>query len=155
MWDSGYVETERFDAEWWFGISGLIAGPARGIIWYSPALLLAIPSAKLFWRQARPVFLFCVTLSLLYVLLYGKWYMWHGGYSWGPRFLAPILPFLALLTGPIIEQTFVHRAGGLIGAFRHLGFGLVFRGRAMAGPADPLWLCARLYSRHLHTPLCA
>jgi hypothetical protein len=113
VWDSGYVETERFDAEWWFGISGLLLGPARGIIWYSPVLLLAIPSARLFWQQARNVFIFCVAISLLYVLLYGKWYMWHGGYSWGPRFLAPVLPFLALLTGPALEQVIVHRAGGI------------------------------------------
>lgn len=114
VWESGYVETERFDAEWWFGIAGLIAGPSRGIIWYSPILLLAIPSARRFWRQARAVFLFCVTISLLYVLLYGKWYMWHGGYSWGPRFLAPILPFLALLIGPSLEQVIVHKVGGLL-----------------------------------------
>ncbi len=114
VWDSGYVGTERFDAEWWFGIAGLLAGPARGIIWYSPALLLAIPSARLFWQKARPTFLFCITISLLYVLLYGKWYMWHGGYSWGPRFLAPILPFLSLLTGPILERVFVEGAGGFL-----------------------------------------
>jgi hypothetical protein len=114
VWDSGYVETERFDAEWWFGVSGLIAGPARGIIWYSPVLLLAIPSARLFWRQARPVFIFAAAISLLYVLLYGKWYMWHGGYSWGPRFLAPIVPFLTLLTGPILERVIVHNAGGIL-----------------------------------------
>jgi hypothetical protein len=116
VWESGYVETEQFNAEWWFGVAGLIAGPARGMIWYSPVLLLAIPSARLFWRQAREVFLFCVAFSLLYVLLYGKWYMWHGGYSWGPRFLAPILPFAALLTGPALERVIVHRAGGVAAA---------------------------------------
>ena len=113
IWDSGYVETEQFNAEWWFGVSGLIAGPGRGIIWYSPALLLAIPSARPFWRQARYVFIFCISISFLYILLYGKWYMWHGGYSWGPRFLAPILPFLSLLTGPILDQVITHRAGGI------------------------------------------
>jgi hypothetical protein len=100
LWESGYVETERFDGVWWFGIVGLIAGPARGLIWYSPVLLLAIPSTRWFWHKARHILLFCLGLSLLYILIYGKWYMWHGGYSWGPRFLVPILPFLALLTGP-------------------------------------------------------
>ncbi len=114
VWDSGYVETERFDALWWFGIAGLIAGPSRGMFWYSPILLLAIPGAHLFWRQARAVFLFCVAISLLYVLIYGKWYMWHGGYSWGPRFLVPILPFMALLTGPILQRIFVQGAGGVL-----------------------------------------
>jgi hypothetical protein len=114
VWDSGYVETERFNALWWFGVGGLIGGPARGLIWYSPALLLAIPSARLFWRTARPVFIFCVAISLLYILVYGKWYMWHGGYSWGPRFLVPILPFLALLTGPILDRIILYNAGGLL-----------------------------------------
>lgn len=114
IWDAGYVETERFDAVWWFGVSGLLAGPARGFFWYSPALLLAIPSAGWFWRQARPVFLFCVGISLLYVLIYGKWYMWHGGYSWGPRFLIPTLPFLALLVGPVWQQVMGARSGNLL-----------------------------------------
>ena len=53
IWDSGYVETERFSAVWGFGIAGLLAGPARGLIWYSPILLLAIPGARWFWRNAR------------------------------------------------------------------------------------------------------
>ncbi len=113
VWDSGYVETERFDGVWWFGIVGLIAGPARGLIWYSPALLLAVPGARWFWRKARPVLLFCLGLSLLYVLIYGKWYMWHGGYSWGPRFLVPTLPFLALLTGPAWEKFGVQSGAAL------------------------------------------
>lgn len=109
VWDSGYVETERFNGVWWFGIAGLLAGPSRGLIWYSPTLLLAIGGAGWFWRRARAVLLGCVALALIYVLLYGKWYMWHGGYSWGPRFLVPTLPFLALLTGPVWESFFIHK----------------------------------------------
>jgi hypothetical protein len=115
IWDSGYVETERFDAVWWFGVAGLLAGPARGLIWYSPILLLAIPGVVWFWRNARPVLFFCLALSALYVAVYGKWYMWHGGYSWGPRFLVPILPFLALLTGPVWQAWVVERRGGIVG----------------------------------------
>ncbi len=62
MWDSGYVETERFNAVWLFGISGLLVGPGRGLIWYSPALLLAVFGAVWFWRRERLVFIFALAL---------------------------------------------------------------------------------------------
>ncbi len=104
---SGYVETERFNAVWWFGVSGLLVGPARGLFWYSPILLLAIPGAVWFWRHARMTLYFVLAFFVIYVLFYGKWYMWHGGYSWGPRFIVPTLPFLALLAGPAIEKWLV------------------------------------------------
>ncbi|MCX6044900.1 MAG: hypothetical protein NT075_07285 [Chloroflexi bacterium] len=111
IWDSGYVASESFSANWLMGISGLTLGPARGLIWYSPALLLGIFGVSWFWKQARWVLGVALSISLIYVLLYGKWYMWHGGYSWGPRFLAPVLPFLALFVGPTWEQLVIrHQA---------------------------------------------
>jgi len=92
-----------------------VAGPARGLIWYSPILLLAIFGAVWFWRRERLVFIFSLAMVVLYVLLYGKWYMWHGGYSWGPRFLVPIVPFLALLSGPALDSWFVRGKAGILG----------------------------------------
>ena len=99
VFSTGYAETERFDALWWFGLFGLIFGPARGLIWYSPVLLLAVPGAIWFWRNEQRVFWLGSAIVVTYVMLYGKWYMWHGGYSWGPRFLVPLMPFLALFAG--------------------------------------------------------
>lgn len=53
IWDSGYVESESFSGNWLAGIFGLTVGPARGLIWYNPILLLAIPGVIWFWRHAR------------------------------------------------------------------------------------------------------
>ena len=99
IFETGYAETERFDALWWFGVAGMLVGPGRGIIWYSPILLLAIPGGVWFWRNERRIFWLIITIFVTYVLLYGKWYMWHGGHSWGPRFLVPMMPFLSLMAG--------------------------------------------------------
>ena len=114
IWDAGYVETETFSANWLVGVSGLLVGPARGLLWYSPVLILAVPGAVAFWRRdrskARWLLLASGAVALVYVALYGKWYMWHGGYSWGPRFLVPLLPLLALWTGPVWRRLIAGRS---------------------------------------------
>ncbi len=100
IWDTGYVESETFSANWLFGLFGLTVGPARGVIWYNPILLLAIPGAVWFWRHQRRILILTLALVAIYFAVYAKWYMWHGGYSWGARFIVPTLPFLTLLAAP-------------------------------------------------------
>ena len=115
IWDTGYVETETFSANWLFGIFGLTVGPARGVIWYNPILLLAIPGAFWFWRHQRRILILTLALVAVYFAVYAKWYMWHGGYSWGARFIVPMLPFLTLLAAPAWKMLMSDRKLGWLG----------------------------------------
>lgn len=121
LFESGYLEVEAFNGDWAFGIFGLLFSPARGLLWYAPVLLLAGAGVGWYWRRIRWLALLALGLAGLYVAVYGKWFMWHGGFSWGPRFLLPVVPFLALLTAPAWHRLLVEnrwgRLGGGAGAF--------------------------------------
>ena len=102
--NSGYLPEESFSGIWWQGIAGLLISPGRGLFLYAPVLLIALPAAPIFFRQHRPEAILAGAIIVAHVLLYGKWFMWHGGYAWGPRFLVPTLPFFVILMAPGIER---------------------------------------------------
>src|SRR5438105_1190725 len=77
--------------------SRLLFDPARGLFVFSPVLLLVFAAL---WRRSAPLSrsawaaLVAVPISLL--ILYSGYPNWHGGWSVGPRYLVPALPFLVL-----------------------------------------------------------
>jgi hypothetical protein len=115
IFDTGYVATETFSGDLLTGLFGLTVGPARGFVWYNPVLLLAIPGALVFWRSHRRILFLSALLTALYFVVYALWYMWHGGYSWGPRFLVPVVPFVSLIAGGGWDVLVTRRRWGLGG----------------------------------------
>lgn len=113
--DTGYLAEERFDGDWIQGIVGLLVSPGRGLFLYAPILLLALPTVPAFGRRHRSIAALVYAIILGHVLLYGKWFMWHGGYAWGPRFMLPAVPFLVLGILPAI--TWARRSPYWRGAF--------------------------------------
>ena len=81
------------------GVLGLLLSPGRGLLWYCPPIVMAIfalPRAM----QGRRLEAFTIAgLFLLFLGLHSFWTMWSGGWSWGPRFLLPVIPGLMASTG--------------------------------------------------------
>jgi hypothetical protein len=101
---TGYLPEESFSAPWLTGILGLLVSPGRGLVFFCPVLVLCLLTSTVFFRRHRVEAALVFLVSACYVLLYGKWFMWHGGYAWGPRFLVPILPLLCLTLAPLLES---------------------------------------------------
>ena len=72
--------------------------PAHGLFWQSPVLLLALVGLYFLWRARRyRLEALIILVSFCFILLINSGYfMWWGGYSFGPRHLIPILLFLSL-----------------------------------------------------------
>jgi hypothetical protein len=102
--NTGYLPEESFNAVWWQGIAGMLVSPGRGLILYAPVLLISLAAAPAFFRQHRTEAALAWAVIIVHVLLYGKWFMWHGGYAWGPRFMVPTLSFFVIAMAPAIER---------------------------------------------------
>jgi hypothetical protein len=77
-------------------IRALVWGEYRGLLFWSPVLLMAVPGiAVLFREDARSAWM-VVAASASVVLQVGSFYSWFGGSAVGPRYLAPAIPFIGL-----------------------------------------------------------
>ncbi|MBK8048372.1 MAG: hypothetical protein IPK16_15385 [Anaerolineales bacterium] len=56
-----------------------------------------------FIKRHRSVGIAVAAVSLVLVALYSTWWMWWGGYAWGPRFLVPLTPLWVLVLAQVIE----------------------------------------------------
>ena len=83
------------------GLLGNIISPAKGLIFFSTTFLLSLFKIKKFYKDNR---LFSISIFILlftYLGVFSLNFAWHGSiWSFGPRYLLPIIPFLYL---PIIN----------------------------------------------------
>lgn len=99
---TGFLSLTAPDEENFVRLYGLTFSPVRGIFLMSPFLLLAIPGFVLMWQQQKALrgVLGVMLLAVVFFLFYNSSsVMWWGGFTVGPRYLVPMLPFMVL---PII-----------------------------------------------------
>jgi hypothetical protein len=78
---------------------GLTVSPFRGLFFLSPILLLGIAGLAYAWKNSKIERSVVIVLWLVigfFILFYSSCVMWWGGNTVGPRYLAPMVPFLAL-----------------------------------------------------------
>ncbi len=93
-------ETGFMSLTWphWAAIWGMTFGLFRGLFILSPVLLLSAPGFVLWWRskEERAAWWMCLTSVLAFGWFNASSAMWWGGFAIGPRYLLPMLPFMAL-----------------------------------------------------------
>lgn len=100
---TGYRADEGFNTPIVLGLYGLLFSPGKGLFVYVP-FLAALPwSLGILYRRARRELFLILAIFFVYLVTFSTWYYWWGGTNWGPRFLVPTLPFLALAIAPAVE----------------------------------------------------
>jgi hypothetical protein len=73
----------------------LLFDPSRGLFAFAPILLMAIVALPRARRAlSREAFLALVLVPAALLVFYAGYPNWHGGWSVGPRYLVPAIPFL-------------------------------------------------------------
>ncbi len=70
-----------------FGVMSLLLSFGKGLLFFAPGLVLIFGRGLEALRSARDVLVLWTLYLAGLVLVYGTWWAWYGGFTWGPRFL--------------------------------------------------------------------
>ncbi len=93
-----------FTAPLWFAALTLTVSPWRGLFILSPVLILAVGALVRWPGRLRVERWIIVAVCAFYFLVNVCFNGFHGGFSAGPRYLIPALPFLSLALVPAFER---------------------------------------------------
>ena len=134
--DTGFMSLTK---PTWIALWGVTLSPFRGLFFLSPYLLVSAPGFVLWYHSGEHRAEFWVALSSVFAmfLFNSSSAMWWGGFAVGPRYVLPMMPFLAL------SLVFPLREWGQRAWFRIIMSGLVvwslvaIWGLTLAGQAFP------------------
>jgi hypothetical protein len=79
----------------WPGIAGLLLSPSRGLLIFSPIVLVALVALAARVEPAhRPIVRWTAAAAAVQFLVYSSFSVWWGGFTYGPRYCLDILPAL-------------------------------------------------------------
>jgi 4-amino-4-deoxy-L-arabinose transferase-like glycosyltransferase len=86
------------------GLLWNLASPYRGVLLFAPAVVIFALGIHGFAKRHRAEAWLAISVIAYIFVLYSKWWAWHGGWCWGPRFLVPVIPLL-LVPGLVEART--------------------------------------------------
>jgi hypothetical protein len=88
-----------------YGLLGIPISPIRGLLTYSPVLLVSFVGILFMWVNKYDLLLKYLSLGpVLLLILYSKWHFWWGGETYGPRLISDIALFICFYVYPIWES---------------------------------------------------
>lgn len=81
---------------WAEGLYGLTISTGKGLLFFSPTVLLGLIGLGCRLRQQWRESLLAVALLVAHLAFYSRILYWHGDGSWGPRYMVFVVPFLLL-----------------------------------------------------------
>jgi hypothetical protein len=82
-----YSGLPGFSYPTFFGVLSLIFSFGKGLLFFAPGLFLAFGRGLEALRSITQVLVLWMLYLAGMVLVYGTWWAWYGGFTWGPRFL--------------------------------------------------------------------
>ncbi len=77
---------------------GLLISPSRGLLVYSPVLIIAFAGLwKVLRQRSDPLLTYTAVATVLLIMFYSTWRNWPGAFSFSYRHMVDLLPGLSLL----------------------------------------------------------
>jgi hypothetical protein len=82
-----YSGLPGFSYPTFLGVLSLVFSFGKGLLFFAPGLLLVFGRGLDALRPVTQVLVLWMLYLTGMVLVYGSWWAWYGGFTWGPRFL--------------------------------------------------------------------
>ena len=108
----------------WTNAAGLLVSPSRGLLLYSPVVLVVFAGLRSAWRAGDVGVRWLLAAACIQFSAYAWYSVWWGGHSFGPRYLLDLLPLVVPAAALGVERL---RQSRLL-----LGLGVLLLGASVA-----------------------